>query len=113
LVLNRRFPSWFVSCKEIELKISEKILVTHPLGLHLRGAAKLVLLLGRYKCSVVIHKGAQRANARSILGLVGLAAANGTELEFILEGDDAEESAKAIRKFFEQGLGETMGPRSG
>ena len=84
------------------MKIAEKILVSNPLGLHLRNAARLVLIVDRYKCEVEIQNGSRRANARSILGLIALGIARGAELEISVEGNDAEELLDAVRDFFEK-----------
>ena len=88
------------------MQIAEKILVGNPAGLHLRGAVKLVLLVDRYKSNIIILKGFRQVNARSIIGVMGLCASIGTELEFVFEGEDAEEARDEIRAFFEQDFGE-------
>ncbi len=80
--------------------VVEKVMVAHPFGLHLRAAAKLVLLKRRFKSRVTVRKGAESAAAESILGLMNLAAGRGTELEVLCEGEDAGEAAAEIRRFF-------------
>ncbi len=80
--------------------VVEKVTVTHPFGLHLRAAAKLILLQRRFKCRVTLRKGKESAPADSILGLMNLAAGRGAELELTCEGEDAREAAAEIRRFF-------------
>ena len=77
-----------------------KVTVVDPLGLHLRNAARLVLLVGQYDCDVVVQNGIRQADARSILSLMALGAAKGTELEFAVEGNEAGELLESLRDFF-------------
>ncbi len=86
--------------------IAEKVIVPDAVGLHLRSAAQLVLLVSRYKCEVTVHNGARSANAKSIIGLISLGAAKGMELLFNFHGDDAEEACLEVRGFFSRGAGE-------
>jgi phosphocarrier protein HPr len=83
------------------VEIAEKIIVQGSEGLQLRSAAKLVLVVSRYQCEVTVHSGPKWANAKSIIGLVSLGAAEGAELEFIFRGDDAEEARRDVRNFFQ------------
>ena len=80
--------------------VVEKVTVTHPFGLHLRAAAKLILLKRKFQSHVTLRKGKESAPADSILGLMNLAAGHGAELELICEGEDAGEAAAEIRRFF-------------
>lgn len=89
-----------IPSREGKMKIAERINVVNPLGLHLRSAARLVLLLDHYQCEVVVQCGARQANVRSIISLISLGAAQGATLEFTVEGDDAEELLAAIEDFF-------------
>ena len=81
------------------MKISKKIKVMDPKGLHLRVAAQLVLLVRKYKSNVFIQKGLGLVNARSVLCLLQLAVVFGAELTFIFDGDDALQALEAIQKF--------------
>ncbi len=82
--------------------IGEKIIVPAALGLHLRSAAKLVLLMSRYQCEVTVRNDHRSANAKSIIGLISLGAAAGMELFFNFQGDDAEEASLVVREFFQK-----------
>ena len=83
------------------MRLSQKIKVLHPLGLHLRIAAQLVRLVRTFHSNVYIQKGLERVDARSVLCLLQLAAVFGVELNFVLEGEDASQALAAIRKFLE------------
>ncbi len=83
------------------MSLSQKIKVTHPQGLHLRVAAQLVLVVRKYHSHVFVQKGLELINARSVLCLLQLAAVFGSELTFILDGDDAKQALEAIQKFLE------------
>ncbi len=82
------------------MSLSEKVVVRHRYGLHLRAAVGLILLARKYKSRIILRKGLETANAQSILGLLNLEAGRGTELEVISEGDDAGEALAEIRNYF-------------
>jgi phosphotransferase system HPr (HPr) family protein len=54
----------------------------------------------------MVQKGDKRVEARSLLGLLTLAAEPGNELQVFIDGEDAEETSNALRKFFEEEVGE-------
>jgi phosphotransferase system HPr (HPr) family protein len=88
------------------MKISEKMTIVNKLGLHLRAAAELVKVANKFKSNITIHHGIQNINAKSLMGLMTLAAAKGTELEFVAEGDDAKEVLAALRQLLAAKFGE-------
>lgn len=88
------------------MKISEKMTIVNKLGLHLRAAAELVKVANKFKSNITIHHGIQNINAKSLMGLMTLAAAKGTELEFVAEGDDAKEVLAALRQLLAKNFGE-------
>jgi phosphocarrier protein len=88
------------------MKITEKLLVINKLGLHLRAAAELVKVANKFKSQTTIHHGIQNVNAKSLMGLMTLAAAKGTELEFECDGPDAKEAITALKQLFEHRFGE-------
>lgn len=88
------------------MKISEKLAIINKLGLHLRAAAELVKVANKFKSHVTIHHGVQNVNAKSLMGLMTLAAAKGTELEFAADGDDAKEAIAALRQLLADKFGE-------
>jgi phosphotransferase system HPr (HPr) family protein len=80
---------------------SDKVVVRQPYGLHLRAAVKLILVSRKYKSRITLKNGRARASAESILGIMNLGAAHGTELEVVSEGADAGEALQEIRGFFD------------
>ena len=88
------------------MKASEKMPIINKLGLHLRAAAELVKVAHKFKSQIFIHHGVQNVNTKSLMGLMTLAAAKGTELEFTAEGDDAKEALAAIRDLLAKKFGE-------
>jgi phosphocarrier protein len=86
--------------------ISEDVLVVNPLGLHARPAATLVQTTLQFECEVYVESDGRRVNAKSIMGLLTLAAAQGTRLQIMCDGEDAAAAIKAITELFEAGFGE-------
>ncbi len=84
----------------------EEMAITNSLGMHLRPAQRFVQTVLKFSCDVHIEKEGQRVNAKSIMGLLTLAAARGTRLSVICEGDDAQEAMDAVRRLVESGFGE-------
>lgn len=79
----------------------------NEVGLHARPAKNLVSELNKYSSDVYIEKDGYRVNAKSIIGVLTLAAVKGTELMVTAEGEDAEEVLDAVERMFQQCLGET------
>ncbi len=88
------------------MKVSEKLPIVNKLGLHLRAAAELVKISNKFKSQIFINHGIQNVNAKSLMGLMTLAAAKGTELEFVAEGEDAKEALMALKLLFANKFGE-------
>ncbi len=76
------------------------VTVSNKLGLHARAAAKLVHTAGRYQSTVEIVHGERHVNAKSILGVMMLAAGKGTVLQVCADGVDAEEAVDALESLF-------------
>lgn len=87
--------------------IKHPITIINKLGLHARAAAKLVGLAAQFECSIKLIKGNSEVNAKSILGVMMLAAAKGTELELVADGPDEKEAVQAIEdlvnRYFDEG----------
>ena len=88
--------------------IKRVVRVENQLGLHARAAAKLVKLTARFKSDIKLSRlnNNQRIDAKSILGILLLAAARGTELEVIVDGEDQEVAMEGIVALFENRFGE-------
>ena len=82
--------------------------VENRLGMHARAAAKLVREASRFSSDIYISRvdAEQRIDSKSILGILMLAASQGTSLAFSIEGRDESEAADAIRKLFKSKFGE-------
>ena len=81
--------------------------IINALGLHARAAAQLVKVANRYKSEVAIECEGQRANAKSIMGVLMLAAAQGMEVTVTCKGDDAEACLQDIQKLIANRFGES------
>jgi phosphocarrier protein len=87
-------------------EIIQEFTIVNPLGLHARPAAVLVETVLRFESDVHIQKNTHKVNAKSIMGLLTLAAAQGTRIVVTCHGPDAEEAMKAVQKLIESGFGE-------
>ena len=83
-----------------------EIIVSNKLGLHARAAAKLTQLAGQFTSDVFISKGAQRVNAKSIMGVMMLAAGIGSTVKIEASGGDADQALIAIQALFDDKFGE-------
>ncbi|MER1941490.1 MULTISPECIES: HPr family phosphocarrier protein [unclassified Castellaniella] len=85
---------------------SMDLVISNKLGLHARAAAKLTQLAGRFVSDVFISRGAQRVNAKSIMGVMMLAAGLGVTVRIDASGADEQQALKDIRALFEGKFGE-------
>lgn len=74
--------------------------VVNRLGLHARAAAKLVHLTSRFVSHVTISRDGEKVDGKSILGILMLAAPQGSAVELQVDGNDEDEAAKAILDLF-------------
>ena len=86
--------------------ISEEIIIINKLGLHARAAAKLVATASAYQAIIELEKGTQRINAKSIMGVMMLAASKGTSLTVHADGEDEVDALKAINTLINDRFGE-------
>jgi phosphocarrier protein len=80
--------------------------IVNKLGLHARAAAKLTHLAGTYPCDIWISRSGRRVNAKSIMGVMMLAAGQGTSVLIEAEGADAEQAIAAIARLIADKFGE-------
>jgi phosphocarrier protein len=80
--------------------------INNKLGLHARASAKLTKLAGSFPCEVWIAKGERRVNAKSIMGVMMLAAGLGSEVELDTEGERAQEAMDALLALIADKFGE-------
>lgn len=79
---------------------SVDIVITNKLGLHARAASKLTDLAGQFKSDIHIARAEQRVNAKSIMGVMMLAAGLGVTVTVDAEGVDADEALASITELF-------------
>lgn len=84
----------------------QQVEITNRLGLHARAAAKLVHTANGFRSQIFIGTGEEEVNAKSILGLLTLAATKGTPLTVRADGDDENEAVQAVVALFEDRFGE-------
>ena len=80
--------------------------IVNELGLHARAATKLVQLASRFECDVELEKDGQRADAKSVMGVLLLCGAKGTRLSVITNGDREREAVDAIGELIASRFGE-------
>lgn len=85
---------------------SINLIISNKLGLHARAAAKLTQLASQYKSEIYIARQEQRVNAKSIMGVMMLAAGLGVEVVIDAEGEDADLALAAIAELFALKFGE-------
>lgn len=86
--------------------IEKEVTIKNRAGLHTRPAAALVKLAATYKSDFFIDKDGFEINAKSIIGVMTLAADQGSKLLLRFSGEDEEEACKTIAELFESGFGE-------
>ena len=89
--------------------ISKEFTINNKLGLHARPSAQLTQVAGRYESEVFIAKGARRVNAKSIMGVMMLAAGPGSTVTVDAEGPDEQAALDAIGGLISSGFGEVHG----
>ena len=89
--------------------ISKDFTISNKLGLHARPSAQLTQIAGRYKSEVFIARNGRRVNAKSIMGVMMLAAGPGSTVTVDAEGPDERQAIDAIGVLIESGFGEAHG----
>ncbi|MBK7767787.1 MAG: HPr family phosphocarrier protein [Sulfuritalea sp.] len=80
--------------------------IVNKLGLHARASAKLCQLAGSFPCEVWMERGSRRINAKSIMGVMMLAAGKGSSVMIDTEGERADEALQAMLGFIANRFGE-------
>ena len=88
--------------------LSRVFKIKNKLGLHARAAAMFVRLSNKFSSDIKLIKDGYEVNGKSILGILSLAAIQGTELNIVVRGKDAGEALSEIGKLIESGFGEEM-----
>ncbi|MGV8930862.1 MAG: HPr family phosphocarrier protein [Luteimonas sp.] len=82
--------------------IERELLIANKLGLHARATAKLVQILAGYRCNATLTAKGREVNAKSIMGVMLLAAGQGTPVVLRVEGEDEVAAADAVASLFER-----------
>ena len=86
--------------------IKSTLTISNKLGLHARASAKLTKLAGSFKCEVHMSRNGRRVNAKSIMGVMMLAAGMGTDVEVETDGPDEQRALEAIVTMINDKFGE-------
>ena len=86
--------------------IKSTLTISNKLGLHARASAKLTKLAGSFKCEVFMTRNSRRVNAKSIMGVMMLAAGLGSQVELETEGVDEQAAQDAITALVNEKFGE-------
>ncbi|HEY9097564.1 MAG TPA: HPr family phosphocarrier protein [Thiobacillus sp.] len=82
--------------------------IVNKLGLHARPSAKLTQLASDFKCNVFMTRNGRRINAKSIMGVMMLAASQGSTVTLETEGEDEQEAMDALAELITSGFGEEL-----
>jgi phosphocarrier protein len=86
--------------------LQRDLAIVNRLGLHARASAKLTQLAGKFQSEVWITRDGRRVNAKSIMGVMMLAAANGVSIHLEVDGPDEQEAMDALVRLIEDKFGE-------
>ncbi len=79
--------------------IKKKIKIKNPQGLHARPASTFVRIANKYESDIAVKKGSEKVNGKSIMGLLMLAASEGSIVEIEVSGSDAQEAVQELESF--------------
>ena len=86
--------------------VTKELSIINRLGLHARAAAQLVKTANKFSSEITIEKEGEQVNAKSIMGILMLAAACGSRITVRTEGEDAEAAMTTIVEMVNDGFGE-------
>jgi len=87
--------------------LQQEVEIINKLGLHARASAKLTQVAGRFTSNVWVSRNGRRVNAKSIMGVMMLAAAKGSTLVVETDGPDEEQAMKAVTRLISSRFEET------
>lgn len=87
--------------------VEQLVTIRNVLGLHARPAGVLSQVANQFSSNIYLQNGLMKVNAKSIMGIMMLAASCGTELTIRAEGPDEEEAVEALTKLVDNGFDET------
>ncbi len=86
--------------------ISAELPIINKLGLHARASAKLTQTASRFRCEIWLSRSGRRVNAKSIMGVMMLAAGKGSTVVVEADGEDAEQAVSALQALVADRFGE-------
>jgi len=86
--------------------LEKKVTIKNKLGLHARAAVKFVNLANRYSSAVKIVKDSNEVDGKSILGILTLAASQGSQIKLVINGRDETQAMKALCELINNKFGE-------
>ena len=95
-----------ISVKVNLVMIEKELTIVNKLGLHARAAAKLVSLTSGFESDVEISRDGRKVNGKSIMGVMMLAASQGSKIIFYVDGNDSTEAIKKIETLLSDKFGE-------
>jgi len=87
-------------------RVTKKLEIKNKLGLHARAAALLVQTVNKFEAQVSFSKDGQTTDGRSIMGVLTLAATQGSKIQVEASGEDAERAVRAIEKLIDRKFNE-------
>ena len=81
-------------------QIIKELVVQNKMGIHARPAAMIVRITNKFKSEVFVEKDEEQVNGKSIMGLMMLAAGKGSNVKFIVSGDDAQQMIAELEPLF-------------
>ena len=87
-------------------KVEKEITIVNRLGLHARPAAMFVRIASRFRCEIWVEKEGEQINGKSIMGLMMLAAGQGSKLQIRCEGPDADKAMEELEELINQKFNE-------
>lgn len=92
--------------QSMEENLSQSFTIKNKLGLHARAAALFVQLSNKFSSEILVEKNGQEVNGKSIMGILILAATQGSRITVKAEGQDAKAAMDAIGGLIDNGFGE-------
>ncbi len=90
------------------MKIEKKITINNKQGLHARPAAMFVQIANKYDCDILVKRGSQEVNGKSIMGILMLAAGKGSKILLRAEGADAKAAITELETLLSGQLDDTV-----
>ena len=90
------------------MHVERKVVIKNKLGLHARPAAMFVQIANKYDSDIIVKRGNQKVNGKSIMGILTLAANKGSKILLQAEGPDAEAAIAELEKLLSGGFDDTL-----